>query len=311
MALNRTAASAFEWDRATLTPADVRVQLGEAALAELRTATGLVPLNDGGAAAFLPAFPALARDVETIRQERIANPPGFCIIEGAGLQGLAEEARPGAYLLIARMLGSLLKQNAAGDRIVEVFDRGQPLEAGGRYHQTAASGVLHSDSPQWPDVPDYVALLCVRAAKRGGASKFINGYSVLKRLQDRVPDLVDELYGAFLFDKRGDFIAGEPPVTPAPIFRWQDGELHFRYLRAYIDSGHRLQNVPLTERQARALDALDAVLQEEDLVLTEAMAPGDIQILNNHFVVHDRWPFEDDADPERRRLMLRAWLRRP
>jgi alpha-ketoglutarate-dependent taurine dioxygenase len=309
--MNRTAAGAFEWDRATFTPAQVRVQLSNAALTELRNSTALASLNYESATDPVPAFPALARDVETIRMERIEAPPGFCIIEGADLQGLAEEARRSAYLLIAKMLGSLLKQNAAGDRIVEVFDRGQPLGAGGRYHQTAASGVLHSDSPQWPDVPDYVALLCVRAAKSGGASKFISGYSVLKQLHNRVPDLVDELYGTFLFDKRGDFAAGEPPVTRAPIFRWHDGELHFRYLRAYIDSGHRLQNVPLTERQTRSLDALDAVLQEADLVVTEAMAPGDVQILNNHFVVHDRWPFEDYTDPERRRLMLRAWLRRP
>jgi Taurine catabolism dioxygenase TauD, TfdA family len=311
VAINRTAASAFEWDRATLTPARVRVQLSDAALTELMTATALASLNHESAADLLPAFPALARDVETIRRERIEAPPGFCIIDGAALGGLTDSARRGAYLLIARLVGSLLEQNAAGDRIVEVFDRGQPLEAGGRYHQTAAFGVLHSDSPQWPDVPDYVALLCVRAAKRGGASKFISGYSVLKRLQNRVPDLVDELYGTFLFDKRGDFAAGEPPVTPAPIFRRHDGELHFRYLRAYIDSGHRLQNLPLTERQVRALDELDAVLKDEDLVVTETMAPGDMQILNNHFVVHDRWPFEDYADPERRRLMLRAWLRRP
>lgn len=311
MAINRTSARAFEWDRATLTPAEVRVHLSEAALAELRRATELASLNHEGAADLLPAFPALARDVETIRQERIENAPGFCIIDGASLQSLAMEACRGAYFLIARMLGSLLKQNAAGDRIVEVFDRGQPLAAGGRYHQTAASGVLHSDSPQWPDVPDYVALLCVRAAKHGGASKFISGYSVLKRLQDRVPHLVDELNGSFLFDKRGDFAAGEPPVTTAPIFRWQDSELHFRYLRAYIDSGHRRLDMPLTERQTRTLDEQDAVLLEDDLVVTEAMVTGDVQILNNHFVVHDRWPFEDYADPERRRLMLRAWLRRP
>lgn len=310
MAISRAPISAFEWDRATLSPASVRVHFSEAALAELGAAPVLAHVDKANAAEFLPTFPALARDIEALRRERIENPPGFCIIDGAGLRRLTQEAQRGAYLLIAQMLGSLLKQNAAGDRIVEVFDRGQPLEAGGRYHQTSASGVLHSDSPQWPEVPDYVALLCVRAARQGGASKFISGYSVLKRLQHRAPEMLDELYGDFLFDKRGDFAAGEPPVTRAPIFRWRDGELHFRYLRAYIDSGHRLHGIPLAETQTRALDALDAILQDESLVVTEAMGPGDIQILNNHFVVHDRWPFEDYAEQERRRLMLRAWLRR-
>lgn len=294
-----------------MTPAAVRVRLSREALGEVEAGrVALASFEAEKAEALLPVFPALVREIEAIRRERIESPPGFCIIDGAELRGFGESVRRGVYLLIVRLLGSLLKQNAAGDEIVEVFDRGRPFEAGGRYHQTNASGVLHSDSPQWPNVPDYVALLCVRAAKSGGASKFISGYSVLKRLQERSPGLLDVLYGAFLFDKRGDFAAGEPPVTAAPVFCWVGDELHFRYLRAYIDSGYRLQGVPLTLTQTRALDALDEVLRDEDLVVTEAMAAGDMQILNNHFVVHDRRPFEDHEEPERRRLMLRAWLRR-
>jgi hypothetical protein len=311
MSTSRITAAGFEWDRETLRPEQVRISLGREAVREIETGREtLAAVENTNAEAMLPKFPVLTREIAAIRRERIEAAPGFCIIDGSPLAGLSEHERRGVYLLVARMLGSLLKQNAAGDEIVEVFDRGRPLAEGGRYHQTNATGVLHSDSPQWPDVPDYVALLCVRVAKRGGESKFISGYSVLERLQERAPDAVEALYGDFLFDKRGDFASGEPAVTAAPIFRRLGDELHFRYLRAYIDSGHRLLGLPLTEAQTRALDALDAVLADESLVVSEAMAPGDVQILNNHCVVHDRRPFEDYEEPERRRLMLRAWLRR-
>jgi alpha-ketoglutarate-dependent taurine dioxygenase len=289
----------------------VRVHLGAGALAEIDARREvLASLDLGNVEDALPAFSVLAHELESLRRERIEGAPGFCIIDGSGLRALDEPQRRGLYLLTARLLGSMLRQNAAADQVVEVFDRGRPLAEGGRYHQTNASGVLHSDSPQWPDVPDYVALLCVRASLRGGESKFISGYSVLKRLQERSPGVVHELYGGFLFDKRGDFAAGEAPVTAAPIFRWAGDELHFRYLRAYIDSGHALMGAPLTVAQVQALDALDAVLADDELVVKAWMAPGDIQVLNNHFVVHDRTPFEDHPEPARRRLMLRTWLRR-
>jgi alpha-ketoglutarate-dependent taurine dioxygenase len=312
VATARITSKAFEWDRETLYPASVRVHLGTSALAEMEARREtLASLDLGNVEGVLPAFPVLAHEVELIRRERIELAPGFCIIDGSGLRVLDEPQRRGLYLLTARLLGSLLQQNAAGDQVVEVFDRGRPLAEGGRYHQTNASGVVHSDSPQWPDVPDYVALLCVRAALRGGESKFISGYSVLKRLQELSPNVVHELYGGFLFDKRGDFAAGEAPVTAAPVFRWAGDELHFRYLRAYIDSGQALLGLPLSAAQMQALDALDVVLAADELVVKAWMAPGDMQVLNNHFVVHDRTPFEDHPQPERRRLMLRTWLRRP
>ena len=36
--------------------------------------------------------------------------------------------------------------------------------------------------------------------------------------------------------------------------------------------------------------------------------PGDIQFLNNHWIMHSRTAYEDFAEPERRRHLLRLWL---
>ena len=301
----------YEWDRESLDPKSVRVALLADAIDEVEgNRSLLVGLDITCAREALTQFPRLAAGLESIRGSFIENAPGFCVIDGTSTAILTDDERRGLYLLCIKALGRTLSQNAVGDHIVEVFDRGRPFSAGGRYHQTNASGVLHSDSPQWPVVPDYVALLCVRTAEQGGESKFISAYSVLERVRREHPGLVDELSQPFLFDKRGDFAAGEAPVTAAPIVTTVDGQLHFRYLRSYIDSGHRLSDVPLTDGQTAALDALDGVLSREDLVVSLRMEPGDMQVLNNHFVVHDRWPFIDHDEPERRRLMLRAWLQR-
>ncbi len=299
----------YEWDRESLDPASVRVDLPADAIAEVDANRSLLAGPEvAEARGTLENFPNLKASLEAIRGSFIEKAPGFCVIDGARTAFLTEQERRGLYLVCIESLGRTLRQNAAGDHIVEVFDRGRPFSDGGRYHQTNASGVLHSDSPQWQVVPDYVALLCVRTAMQRGESKFISAYSVLERARREHGRLVDELSRPFLFDKRGDFAAGESPVTAAPIVTTVDGQLHFRYLRSYIDSGHRLSDVPLTERQTAALDALDEVLSREDLVVSLRMEPGDMQVLNNHFVAHDRWPFIDHDEPERRRLMLRAWL---
>ncbi len=39
------------------------------------------------------------------------------------------------------------------------------------------------------------------------------------------------------------------------------------------------------------------------------LEPGQIQILNNRVIVHGRTPYEDHDEPERRRHLVRLWLR--
>jgi hypothetical protein len=41
------------------------------------------------------------------------------------------------------------------------------------------------------------------------------------------------------------------------------------------------------------------------------LEPGDMQLLNNYVVLHSRTDFEDHAEPERRRHLLRLWLSIP
>jgi hypothetical protein len=41
------------------------------------------------------------------------------------------------------------------------------------------------------------------------------------------------------------------------------------------------------------------------------LQPGDIQIVHNHTILHDRTSFEDWPDAERKRHLLRLWLAPP
>ena len=58
----------------------------------------------------------------------------------------------------------------------------------------------------------------------------------------------------------------------------------------------------------RALDAFDAAANDPALHVATRLAPGDVQLVHNHSLLHDRTAFVDDARPARRRHLLRAWL---
>ena len=64
-------------------------------------------------------------------------------------------------MIIGKLLGGFLSQNSNNDYLVEVKDKGKTLKNGARYHESNEAGNLHTDSPQWENVPDYVGLYCV------------------------------------------------------------------------------------------------------------------------------------------------------
>jgi hypothetical protein len=64
----------------------------------------------------------------------------------------------------------------------------------------------------------------------------------------------------------------------------------------------------LTARQVEALDVFDAILEDPRVHLRMAFEPGDIQIVHNHQILHDRTEFEDWPEPSRKRHLLRLWL---
>jgi hypothetical protein len=53
---------------------------------------------------------------------------------------------------------------------------------------------------------------------------------------------------------------------------------------------------------------LDALANDPALNMHMEFRPGDIQLVHNHTILHDRTAFEDWPEPERKRHLLRLWL---
>lgn len=96
-----------------------------------------------------------------------------------------------------------------------------------------------------------------------------------------------------------------------PIFSFFNNKLSCRYLRQYLELGHDLRGVPLSQVEKEALDIFDSVIQDPRLRLDMMLEPGDIQFANNYAVMHSRTEFEDFPELERRRRLLRLWVKMP
>ena len=178
--------------------------------------------------------------------------------------------------------------------------------AGGRGYSSNAELDFHTDSA------DVVALTCFNRAKTGGRSMVTSSVSAYHRLEMERPDLAEALREPFYFSRQAEQADDEAPFYPNPIFDSCEGRLFSKWNRNRLTMAQRMEGVPaMTRRQREATDALDNVLRQPDLMHSMDLQPGDMQILNNHVMLHSRTNFDDHEDPARKRLLFRLWLAPP
>jgi alpha-ketoglutarate-dependent taurine dioxygenase len=244
-------------------------------------------------------------DIDAVK-DALERGRGFAVVEApAGAGDLRE-----LYWSVGQRLGEPFAQNVQGVMLYDVRDTGQDVSQGARFSVTNYESSFHTDNSFGDTVLDYVGLLCLKTAKSGGVSQVVSGVAVCDVLAREHPDELATLMRPFHVDRRGGVRPGESPTARFPVIEWRGGELLFRYLRYWIQAGHEKAGEPLTAEQVRALDMLDGVLARPDLRAEFALKPGDIYFINNRWILHNRTAFEDHPEPERRRHLVRLWLRR-
>jgi alpha-ketoglutarate-dependent taurine dioxygenase len=118
------------------------------------------------------------------------------------------------------------------------------------------------------------------------------------------PEYLEVLCRPFYYAHLG----GDLP-TLSPLLSFHDGKLACRYLRQYIELGHEIMGVSLSQIEIEALDAVDSITHDPTMCLDMTLEPGDIQFANNYMVMHSRASFLDHKDPTQQRKKLRLWLR--
>ena len=202
--------------------------------------------------------------------------------------------------------GRLVSNNSFGHRMVrvqqEVLPNGvQPARG------TKSSGELAMHN----DAADLFSLLWIHQAERGGESQFSSGPAAHNTILATRPDILPILYRGFPHHRRSEQPDHQPDVTPydVPIFSSVDGRICINFTYSSILPALHELGREMTPDEEEAIDILRRVLVQQQVELR--MRPGDASMANNFALCHSRSDFVDGPDPERRRLVLRAWTEVP
>lgn len=264
-------------------------------------------------------FHSLIMDVEKLRLE---VDDGQKIVILKSIDGYGPVQTEAVHWIVSLLLGETIAQNEEGRHLIHIYDRDprRRIKDGARYHQTHESGQIHTDNVNIPENYQYLLVGCAAPAKIGGENIIVNGRAIYDFLNTHAREELEILKSNFVFEYRG--LSRE--LYEAPIITFSDrGEPLFRHLRTYMESAHNRANKPLSTDQVRALDTLDAALSMSEFQLLYRLNSGEILIVNDSQVLHDRRCFVDGGDMitiddlkknkktgPLKRTLLRTWVRK-
>lgn len=248
----------------------------------------------------LPRFgPALA----DLKHE-ILHGRGFVLLRALPLEDLEFAEIATLYWGLGTHIGSARSQNTRGHLLGHVIDLGSEFDNKSvRGYLTNRHLHYHCDSV------DIVSLLCLRKAKQGGHSSIVSSYTIHNEMWRRRPDLAKALYGPVARDRRDEIPPGRGPWYELPVFNFYKNRLAINFLRTHIDMSQRHDDaLRQSDEVVEALDLMYELANDPALHLTMQFEPGDMQILHNHQILHDRTEYEDWPEEDRKRYLLRLWL---
>jgi len=300
------------WRRAELRPEDYRVALSGACLDEIRRIgdelrRDKLPTVVRHPDEFeMPACRATMAEVRRVLDQGVR----FAIADRLPLDELGAEAAVAVYWLLASLVARPVAQSLDGRLIYDVRDTGRAALPGSgvRPDQTNIELKFHTDNSYNRAPPDCVALLCLRTAQQGGHSRVASFHTLYNALLARRPEVLERFHRPFWFDRQREFHPGEEPVFAAPVFNAGD-ELSARFSAHQIRGGYALKGEEVDEEGAVALAALLELFEDESLSADFDLEPGQLQFVANRILGHSRTAFDDHPDSDRRRHLVRLWLR--
>jgi hypothetical protein len=306
-----TANNAPLWSGTDFTTDDYTVTLDEHHVPEVEAATAAASRRFAGRdMTFDPhvhpddfPLPSVGAILAEAARE-VADGRGFAVVRGLPIDGLDDQQTAVMVRGLAAHLAPIATQSRDGHLIRHVRSTGRPLgDTVTRGHQTTERLWFHTDGA------DAAVLLCRRAAATGGLSRLASVAAVHNAMLHRDPAAVVALYQPFHFHMAGGNVPGLPATFISPIFSLHRGRFSARYVRHTLLETQQVTAVALP---AVALAAFDLIEDTADrLSVDMELRAGDLQIVNNHTVLHSRTAYTDPDDAAQARHLLRCWLTFP
>ena len=278
-----------------------RLTAGDVAELESAAATAIAtgaPVTSIGRESF--RLGALAQRIDGWAAQ-INSGRGFVLVRGLPVERYDDLQVRTMFWGIGLHLGSAVSQNGYGELLADVYDEGVKMGKGVRGYRTNDRHLFHTDRC------DIVGLLCLRKAKSGGISKLASSMAVYNELLRQHPEYLEPLYQGYYYMNVEE--GGDSATWRVPIYSVTDGVLSCRSSRNTIETARRLGVVSYSQLETDALALFDSLTEGDLLRLDMDLQRGDMQFINNYTTLHARTSYEDHADPARKRLMVRMWLK--
>ena len=298
------------WHGPTL-PADrYLIPIPAAVLGELETTLAELRRAPVPTLLLLPEhFPLVAtpRWMREVRRQ-LDEGPGFVMLNRLPVDAMDRDEAIALYWLLMSFLEPPVAQEWKGTVIYNVRHDGQSFNENTRGALTPAGLEMHNDSSMGEAPPNYVSLMCLATARSGGMSIVSSALAAHNHFLRERPELLRRLYEPFYRDHQEYQAADAAATNFQPVFAW-DGQLRTRFNARHTFRGYEKTGRVLDEAGAAAVTLMENFLADPGNRLDLWLEPGQIQILNNRVIVHGRTPYEDHEEPDRRRHLVRLWLR--
>jgi hypothetical protein len=244
-------------------------------------------------------LPTLSNTITQWRYELTAG-RGLVYISGVPVKRWGTGDSERFFWALGLHLGMPGAQNPEGHLLGHIQDTGaQKLDPMVRLYQTADGMAYHCDAA------DVVGLLCLQSAAEGGTSRIASSVTVWNEMLRREPPLAARLFEPIYVDLRNERSPEGNPWNSLTPCAYANGVLRTFYHGDYFRSVER-HGIRLSADVRRLLDLYDDIAQSPETRFDMDLAPGDIQLISNHTVIHARTPYVDH--PGQRRHLLRLWL---
>jgi alpha-ketoglutarate-dependent taurine dioxygenase len=300
------------WVGRDVQPEDYLVELSAACRDEIRRAVDEIRAYPLPTIVLRPtdfAAPACREQMARVRHVLDCG-VRFAIVDRLPLAEMDAGEATAIYWILSSMISRPVAQKLDGTLVYDVLDTGrQALPGSGvRPDKTNTEIRFHNDNAYNDTPPDYVGLLCLRQAMSGGHSRVISFHSAHNALLSRYPTRLPRLYRPFWFDRQREYHPGESPIFAAPVFE-RSAELKARFSVHQINAGYALRGEPIDTEGASAVAAMLEISEDDGLSIDFDLEPGQMQFVDNRALGHSRTAFVDYPEFNRKRHLVRLWLR--
>lgn len=233
----------------------------------------------------------------------ICNHSGCAVIKNFPYENETNDVEI-AYFIFSCYLGNPTANNRDGIRVWPVIpkqiDSSKQERTNERHGNSGTALNFHTDTST------FSGLLCIKQAHTGGENELISTVAVHNIIYRKNKELLKTLYFPFYIDRRGEQLDNDLPYAELPVFGVSvKGTIKTHWAKPYLYAAYDKYNLPaLNDIQKSALELLIDTINQVALTTKVVIKsePGDILIVNNNLIFHNRREFYGD------RCLLRIWL---